>query len=87
LALQDQRVVVMGGTSGIGLATAKAVRALGAEIVVTGRDDAKLRAATDELGAGATASRVDSTRAVLSSRTFGGIRLAVWPRSRKARAC
>jgi NAD(P)-dependent dehydrogenase (short-subunit alcohol dehydrogenase family) len=63
----------MGGTSGIGLATAKAVRALGAEIVVTGRDDSKLRAATDELGAGATASRVDATAPNQLEAFFSGL--------------
>jgi NAD(P)-dependent dehydrogenase (short-subunit alcohol dehydrogenase family) len=45
MALQNQRVVVMGGTSGIGLATARAARALGAEVIVTGRDEQKLRSA------------------------------------------
>jgi short-subunit dehydrogenase involved in D-alanine esterification of teichoic acids len=32
----------MGGTSGIGLATAKAALALGADVVVTGRHEGKL---------------------------------------------
>ncbi|WP_335983538.1 SDR family oxidoreductase [Streptomyces sp. CA2R106] len=52
------RVVIMGGTSGIGLATARALRADGAEVVVTGRDQERLAAAAAE---GLTAERVDGT--------------------------
>ncbi|MBP5937521.1 SDR family oxidoreductase [Streptomyces acidiscabies] len=52
------RVVIMGGTSGIGLATAKALAADGAEVTVTGRDPARLDAARD---IPATAVRLDAT--------------------------
>ncbi|MDX3383834.1 SDR family oxidoreductase [Streptomyces niveiscabiei] len=52
------RVVIMGGTSGIGLATAKALAADGAEVTVTGRDAARLDAAH---GLPATAVRLDAT--------------------------
>ena len=38
------RVVIMGGTSGIGLATAEKLTAAGAEVVVTGRDPDRLAA-------------------------------------------
>lgn len=38
------RVVIMGGTSGIGLATAEKLTGEGAEVTVTGRDPAKLAA-------------------------------------------
>jgi NAD(P)-dependent dehydrogenase (short-subunit alcohol dehydrogenase family) len=37
-ALAGQTVVVLGGSSGIGLATARSARAEGAELVLTGRD-------------------------------------------------
>jgi NAD(P)-dependent dehydrogenase (short-subunit alcohol dehydrogenase family) len=60
MTLQNQRVVVLGGTSGIGLATAKAARALGAEVVVTGRDEQRLRSALGELGDGAGGLRFDA---------------------------
>ncbi|GAB7129171.1 SDR family oxidoreductase [Silvimonas sp. JCM 19000] len=43
--LQQQRVVVMGGSSGIGLATAKRMAAAGAEVIATGRSLARLQAA------------------------------------------
>ncbi|MFJ2959575.1 SDR family oxidoreductase [Streptomyces sp. NPDC087270] len=52
------RVVIMGGTAGIGLATARALRADGAEVVVTGRNRERLAAAAAE---GLTAERVDGT--------------------------
>ena len=41
-----QKVIVIGGSSGIGLATALRLSLAGAEVVATGRDLAKLRAAT-----------------------------------------
>jgi NAD(P)-dependent dehydrogenase (short-subunit alcohol dehydrogenase family) len=43
------RVVVMGGTSGIGLATAEKLAADGAEVIVTGRDPEKLAAVKDRV--------------------------------------
>jgi NAD(P)-dependent dehydrogenase (short-subunit alcohol dehydrogenase family) len=52
------RVVIMGGTAGIGLATGRRLLADGAEVVVTGRDQRKLAAAESE---GLTAERVDGT--------------------------
>jgi NAD(P)-dependent dehydrogenase (short-subunit alcohol dehydrogenase family) len=60
MTLQNQRVVVIGETSGIGWATAKAALALGAEIVLAGRDEQKLRGAVDELGDRASGARVDA---------------------------
>jgi NAD(P)-dependent dehydrogenase (short-subunit alcohol dehydrogenase family) len=43
--LQHQKVIVAGGTSGIGLATAKTLAAGGAQVTVTGRDPDKLKKA------------------------------------------
>src|ERR671931_527145 len=60
MTLQDQRVVVMGGTSGIGLATAKAACTFGAEVIITGRDEQKLQRAVAELGDGARGLPVDA---------------------------
>src|SRR5690242_5689630 len=48
----------MGGTSGIGLATAELLVAGGAEVVVTGRDPEKLAAVKDRVAA---AEQVDGT--------------------------
>ncbi|MGA8571748.1 MAG: SDR family oxidoreductase [Desulfobaccales bacterium] len=48
--LKDKRIVVIGGTSGMGLATAKAAAALGAQVVIAGRNTEKLEKAKKEIG-------------------------------------
>jgi len=50
---QDKKVVIIGGTSGIGLATAKMLMDGGARVLVTGRSQAGLDSAKKELGKGA----------------------------------
>ncbi|MEV4350910.1 SDR family oxidoreductase [Actinoplanes sp. NPDC049596] len=57
ITLEQSTVVVIGGTSGIGLETARQARAGGANVVVTGRDEGRLKEVADELGA--TAYRLD----------------------------
>jgi NAD(P)-dependent dehydrogenase (short-subunit alcohol dehydrogenase family) len=55
--MQDKKIVVAGGTSGIGLATAQRFQQLGANVTVTGRNPERLRAAE---GLGFKAASVDS---------------------------
>jgi NAD(P)-dependent dehydrogenase (short-subunit alcohol dehydrogenase family) len=50
---QDKKAVIIGGTSGMGLATAKMLLDGGARVLVTGRSQAGLDSARKELGAGA----------------------------------
>src|SRR5437763_1690510 len=58
-----QRVIIMGGTSGVGLATAKALTETNYEVVITGRQESKLAQALKELDYKATGEVVDSTSA------------------------
>jgi len=51
--LTDQAVLVLGGSSGIGLAIAKAFTAAGARVTIVGRDPARGEAARATLGPGA----------------------------------
>lgn len=59
MSLEGKTVVVLGGSSGIGLATAKAAAAEGAQAVITGRSQEKLRHARAQLPAGARAEALD----------------------------
>jgi NAD(P)-dependent dehydrogenase (short-subunit alcohol dehydrogenase family) len=58
VSLKQQRVVVIGGTSGIGLAVAQVALADGASVIVGSSSAAKVRAAQEQL-AGAEALAVD----------------------------
>ena len=48
----DKIALITGGTSGMGLATARRLLAEGAHVVVTGRDETRLDAAVEELDGG-----------------------------------
>jgi NAD(P)-dependent dehydrogenase (short-subunit alcohol dehydrogenase family) len=50
-SLLGQTVVVLGGSAGIGLATARAATAEGAGVVITGRSEQRLEEAAKEVGA------------------------------------
>jgi NAD(P)-dependent dehydrogenase (short-subunit alcohol dehydrogenase family) len=53
LTLENRRILVTGGASGIGLAGAKIFRALGAEVVLADRDAGMLDTVADGIGAAA----------------------------------
>jgi len=55
-ALAGQTVVVIGGSSGIGLETARLAREEGADVVITGRDHAHLQEAANDVGATSVAA-------------------------------
>ncbi len=59
MTLQDKRIVIIGGTSGMGLATAKAAAALGAQVVIGGRTIEKLERAKKEIGGQVTGLTLD----------------------------
>ncbi|MDH6227588.1 MULTISPECIES: SDR family oxidoreductase [Streptomyces] len=60
LGLKDRVYVVTGGSRGLGNATARALVADGAKVVVSGRDDASVAAAAEELGANAVGVAADN---------------------------
>ena len=55
-SLLGQTVVVIGGSAGIGLETARLARAEGADVILTGRNPDRLESAAAELGARSTAT-------------------------------
>ena len=67
--LPGQTVVVIGGSSGIGLETARRARAEGAEVILTGRHRERLQDAAAEVGASSTAA-FDVTDPVALERFF-----------------
>src|SRR5438552_3224243 len=60
-SLSGSRVLVLGGTSGIGLATAKAAAAAGAKVTVASRSSNKVNAAVAHVGKGAVGLALDTT--------------------------
>ena len=51
MSLAGKKVVVVGGSSGIGLATAAQAKAQGAEVIIASRNADRLKAAADKVGA------------------------------------
>src|ERR1700761_8095739 len=70
--LQGQVVVVIGGSSGMGLETARRARSEGADVILTGRDAGRLEAAAADVGARDTAA-FDATDAGALGRFFDGL--------------
>ncbi|MGF6650930.1 NAD(P)-dependent dehydrogenase (short-subunit alcohol dehydrogenase family) [Paraburkholderia youngii] len=70
---QNQKVVVLGGSSGVGLATVKRLAAAGASVVAVGRDRAKLDDALSGIGAQVTGDALDCTDRAALERFFGGL--------------
>src|SRR5215831_21096997 len=70
--LVGQTVIVIGGSLGIGLETARHAQAEGAKVILTGRDPERLRRAATEVDAQSTAA-FDATDFKLLDRFFAGL--------------
>jgi NAD(P)-dependent dehydrogenase (short-subunit alcohol dehydrogenase family) len=70
--LAGQTVVVIGGSSGIGLEVARRARGEGAEVILIGRDAERLKQAAAEVGARDTAA-FDVTDPAALDRFFAGL--------------
>jgi len=58
--LQNKRIVIIGGTSGIGLTTARMLAAEGAEVIISGRHQNKLQQAIKESSASPLSQSVNA---------------------------
>jgi NAD(P)-dependent dehydrogenase (short-subunit alcohol dehydrogenase family) len=70
--LEGQTVVVIGGSAGIGLETARLAHAEGADVIITGRNQERLGKAAGEVGATSTAA-FDATDLDRLSEFFAGL--------------
>jgi NAD(P)-dependent dehydrogenase (short-subunit alcohol dehydrogenase family) len=71
--LDGKRVVLIGGTSGIGFAVAEAAKEAGAKVVVASSQQAKVDAAIKRLGAGAEGWTVDTGDEANVEQFFGKV--------------
>jgi NAD(P)-dependent dehydrogenase (short-subunit alcohol dehydrogenase family) len=76
LELLGETVVIIGGSAGIGLETARYARAEGAKVILTGRNPERLKRAADEVEALSTAA-FDATDFKLLERFFNDLRAPV----------
>lgn len=70
---QDKVVIVTGGTSGIGMATAKSFSAQGAAVFITGRRQASLDAAVKAIGGNVTGVCCDSSNLADIDRLYDAV--------------
>jgi NAD(P)-dependent dehydrogenase (short-subunit alcohol dehydrogenase family) len=61
VTLKNRKTAILGGSAGIGLATARLLSEDGSEVTIGGRDDRHLAEARESLGNGATTIPVDAT--------------------------
>jgi NAD(P)-dependent dehydrogenase (short-subunit alcohol dehydrogenase family) len=74
MSLANKTVVILGGSSGIGLATAKAARAEGASVVISGRSQQRLDAARAEIGGDVKAIALDVADESAMRALFDGLK-------------
>jgi NAD(P)-dependent dehydrogenase (short-subunit alcohol dehydrogenase family) len=73
MTLKGKRIVIIGGSSGIGYAVAEGVLGQGAKVTIASSDQAKVGTAVARLGKGATGFAIDVRDPADVARTLGGI--------------
>jgi len=71
--LSDVRVMIAGGSSGIGLSTARFLIDYGASVIITGRDAKKLESASRLLGPGTSSIAFDAANSQARAKALAGI--------------
>ncbi|MFJ8666065.1 SDR family oxidoreductase [Streptomyces sp. NPDC093600] len=74
LGLKDRVYVVTGATRGLGRASAEALLAEGAKVVITGREEKSVAGAVDELGPGAAGVAADNADPEAAARVIAEAR-------------
>lgn len=73
MTLAGQRIVLIGGGSGIGLGTARLAAAEGARVVIAGRSGERLQGALAEIGNGAEGHQLDAMDEPAVAAFFAGL--------------
>jgi NAD(P)-dependent dehydrogenase (short-subunit alcohol dehydrogenase family) len=73
MTLKDKRIIVLGGTSGIGLAVAAVAAADGARVLVASSDDARVKRALTTLPVGAEGRVLDLSNATAIAAFFDAV--------------
>lgn len=73
MTLEGQKIVVVGGGSGIGLATTEAALSAGAEVFIAGRSEDRLRAAAERLSGRIETGVLDFTNGASVEAFFAGL--------------
>ena len=70
--LSGVRVMIAGGSSGIGLSTARFLIDYGASVIITGRDAKKLESASRLLGPGTSSIAFDAANSQARAKALAG---------------
>lgn len=71
MEIKDARIIISGATSGIGLETAKSLKALGAQVLISGRNQEKLDRISNEIGVLAFKADLNIEQDILDLIQFG----------------